>query len=124
MSAPCSFCALEPRQILGENALAVFIEDRFPVAPGHTLVIPKRHVVTYLEATAEEKAALWSLADEAQRRLAETRKPDGYNLGINVGEAAGQTVMHLHLHVIPRYAGDMADPRGGVRHVIPEKGKY
>jgi superfamily II DNA or RNA helicase len=88
------------------------------------LVIPRRPVATWFEATPEEQRALFALVDTVKRGLDESQKPDGYNLGINVGEAAGQTVFHLHVHVIPRYRGDMADPRGGVRHVIPGKGNY
>lgn len=98
--------------------------DAYPVSPGHTLVIPRRHVETYRDATAAEQAALWSLVNEVCARLDETHEPDGYNLGVNVGAAAGQTVMHVHLHVIPRYRGDSPDPRGGVRHVFPDKAKY
>jgi diadenosine tetraphosphate (Ap4A) HIT family hydrolase len=76
-------------------------------------------VADYFETTAEEKTALWALVDEVKTGLDTTHRPDGYNIGINAGTAAGQTVMHLHIHVIPRYHGDMFDPRGGVRHVIP-----
>lgn len=124
MTSACIFCNLDPARILEENASAVAIADGFPVNPGHTLVIPRRHVETYFEVTPEERDALWDLVEVARARLEDERHPDGYNIGINVGKASGQTVMHLHIHVIPRFAGDMADPRGGVRHVIPEKGKY
>ncbi|WP_395838099.1 DEAD/DEAH box helicase family protein [Archangium violaceum] len=109
---------------VASNALGFAIRDRYPVSPGHTLVIPRRHVATWFEATPEEQRALFELVDEVKRGLDASHKPDGYNVGINVGEAAGQTVFHLHVHVIPRYRGDMADPRGGVRHVIPGKGNY
>ena len=109
---------------VAHNTLAFAIEDRFPVSPGHTLVIPRRVVATWFEATAEERAALFELVDEVKRLLDERLRPDGYNIGINAGEAAGQTVMHLHVHVIPRFRGDVDDPRGGVRHVIPGKGNY
>jgi len=110
---------------VASNALAFAVRDRFPVSPGHTLVIPRRLVATWFDATAEERAAVFALVDEVKARLdAGTPKPDGYNIGINAGPAAGQTVMHLHVHVIPRYAGDVDDPRGGVRHVIPGKGNY
>lgn len=124
MIPTCPFCALDAREVVGSNALALFFEDKYPVTPGHLLVIPKRHVATYFDATAEEKRAMWDLLEEAKAYLDQHRTPEGYNVGINVGATAGQTVMHLHVHLIPRYAGDMADPRGGVRHVIPEKGKY
>ncbi|MCK9278744.1 MAG: HIT family protein, partial [Methanoculleus sp.] len=98
--------------------------DRYPVSPGHLLLIPFRHVAGPFDATDGEQAALLALVREAKAFLDERFHPDGYNVGVNVGTAAGQTVMHLHVHVIPRYAGDMADPRGGVRGVIPEKRKY
>ncbi|MDD3856722.1 MAG: HIT family protein, partial [Methanoculleus sp.] len=92
--------------------------------PGHLLLIPFRHIPTLFDATNEEQAALLALVREAKALLDGRIHPDGYNIGVNVGETAGQTVMHLHVHVIPRYAGDMADPRGGVRGVIPEKRGY
>ncbi len=98
--------------------------DSYPVNEGHMLIVPWRHVADYFEVSAEERAALWETVDAAKRFLAENYRPDGYNVGINIGQAAGQSVFHLHLHLIPRYAGDMADPRGGVRGVIPEKQKY
>ncbi len=88
------------------------------------MIVLRRHVPNYLDASPDEKRALWDLVDEVCARLTIERAPAGFNIGINLGEAAGQTVMHLHIHVIPRYAGDMPDPRGGVRHVIPEKAKY
>ncbi|MDC0707752.1 HIT family protein [Stigmatella sp. ncwal1] len=106
------------------NALAFALRDTHPVSPGHTLVIPHRLVATWFEATQEEQRALFALVEEVRRELDSSHKPDGYNVGFNVGEAAGQTVFHLHVHVIPRYRGDMEDPRGGVRHVIPAKGNY
>lgn len=109
---------------VASNELAFAIRDGFPVTEGHTLVIPKRVVATWFEATPEERRAILDLVDVIKRELDETLHPDGYNVGFNDGEAAGQTVMHLHVHVIPRYRGDMDDPRGGVRHVIPWKGNY
>lgn len=120
----CVFCNLEPSKVRDHNDRAVTILDGFPVSPGHTLVIPLRHMETYFDASPEERAAFWELVEVTRERLDREFQPDGYNIGINVGRAAGQTVMHLHIHVIPRYTGDMEDPRGGVRHVIPEKGKY
>ena len=87
-------------------------------------MIPFRHVSNYFDATAEEKQALWALVEEAKLYLDRQHAPDGYNIGINVGVEAGQTVMHVHLHLIPRYRGDVADPRGGVRGVIREKQNY
>jgi diadenosine tetraphosphate (Ap4A) HIT family hydrolase len=95
------------------------------VTPGHTLVVPRRDVATWFDATRAEQLAMLELVDEVKRALdAGTPRPDGYNVGFNAGEAAGQTVMHLHVHVIPRFRGDVEDPRGGVRHVVPGKGRY
>lgn len=106
------------------NELAFAIRDLYPVTPGHTLVIPRRLVANWFEATPAEHAAIMDLVVEVKRQLDAELRPDGYNVGFNAGEAAGQTVMHLHVHVIPRFRGDMDDPRGGVRHVIPSKGNY
>ncbi len=97
---------------------------RLTRGPGHLLLIPFRHIPTLFEATDEEQAALLALVREAKDLLDDRFRPDGYNIGVNVGTAAWQTVMHLHVHVIPRYAGDMEDPRGGVRGVIPERRGY
>jgi diadenosine tetraphosphate (Ap4A) HIT family hydrolase len=106
------------------NDYAVAIRDGFPVSEGHTLIIPKRHIGSLFEATAEEQAALFDLLGFARQQLLEELKPDGFNIGINDGSAAGQTVMHLHIHLIPRYAGDQPDPRGGVRWIFPDKAAY
>lgn len=95
-----------------------------PVSPGHTLVIPRRHVASLSDLTAEEAGAIWSLLAGARSVLDSEFRPDGYNVGVNDGRAAGQTVMHLHVHLIPRYEGDRADPRGGVRWIFPDKADY
>lgn len=124
MENTCPFCALPPDRILLANEDAMVIRDGFPVSPGHTLIIPRRHVGSFFEATALEQAALLALLDSAKRQLDGEFAPAGYNIGINDGPAAGQTVPHLHVHLIPRYPGDCADPRGGVRWVIPEKADY
>jgi len=100
------------------------MRDLFPVTPGHLLIIPNRHIANYFEASAREKRELWDLLEEAKKLLESKDSPDGYNIGINVGEAAGQTVFHLHIHLIPRRKGDVENPRGGIRHVIPGKGCY
>jgi diadenosine tetraphosphate (Ap4A) HIT family hydrolase len=118
----CPFCKKNP-PVLAENVLAIAFFDRYPTSPGHALVIPKRHVETYFACTTAEKAALWEMVEEVRRLLGE-RKPDGFNVGFNVGRAAGQTVFHAHIHVIPRYEGDVSDPRGGVRHAVVGKGYY
>lgn len=119
------FLALPPPTWIAHNDLAFAIRDGFPVTPAHTLVIAKRVVPDWLSATPGEQQAIFALVEIFKRQLDEgQRRPDGYNVGLNAGEAAGPTVMHLHVHVIPRYRGDMHDPRGGVRHVIPSKGNY
>lgn len=120
------FLAIPADQWLGSNELAFAISDRFPVSRGHALVIPKRVVATWFEATAEEQRALMALTQEVKALLERQLKPppDGWNIGVNVGSAAGQTVPHLHVHLIPRWHGDVPDPRGGVRHVIPGRGNY
>lgn len=118
----CPFCR-SGDAVLG-NALAYARFDKFPVSPGHLLVLPRRHVADFFEASREERAALLELIDAGKALIEENLRPDGYNIGINVGVAAGQTVMHLHVHLIPRFRGDMADPRGGVRGVIPARQKY
>ncbi len=109
---------------IASNEHAFAVPDRFPVSPGHTLVVTRRVVADWFAATEEERRGVMELVEEVKRRLDEELRPDGYNVGFNAGAAAGQTVMHLHVHVIPRFSGDMDDPRGGVRHVIPGKGNY
>jgi diadenosine tetraphosphate (Ap4A) HIT family hydrolase len=109
---------------VASNSLAFAIRDGFPVSPGHTLIVPRRLVATWFEATREEQIAMLDLLEVVKAQLDAELRPDGYNIGINVGPAAGQTVMHLHMHLIPRFHGDVPDPRGGIRHVIPGKGNY
>lgn len=104
--------------------MAVAVRDGHPVSPGHTLVIPKRHVASLADITEHEAAALWSVLATARAQIQRELEPNGYNIGVNDGRAAGQTVMHLHVHLIPRFDGDRVDPRGGVRWVIPEKADY
>lgn len=120
----CPFCSLQPGRVLFADDQALVIRDGFPVSPGHTLVIPRRHVGSFFEATPEERASLLALLDEAKVQLDREFSPGGYNVGINDGPVAGQTVPHLHIHLIPRYTGDSDDPRGGVRWVVPEKARY
>ena len=120
----CPFCAIPRDQVLIEHPLALAKRDGYPVSKGHTLIIPRRHVASFFETTAEERRAMLKLLDEMKAMLDREHKPDGYNIGINNGAAAGQTVMHLHLHLIPRYAGDTADARGGVRWIFPDKAAY
>ncbi|WP_346866326.1 HIT family protein [Methanocalculus sp. MSAO_Arc2] len=120
----CPFCDPTPSDILLANDLAYARYDLYPVSPGHLLLIPFRHVASFFEATEAEQAALLSLVHDARRLADELYAPDGYNIGVNIGAAAGQSVMHLHVHVIPRYVGDMEEPKGGVRGVIPVKRLY
>ena len=124
MTKPCPFCTLPPERIIDSNDLALVIRDGYPVSPGHTLVIPKLHIGSWFEITPAEQQALLDLLAKAKAVLETEFKPDGYNIGINDGPTAGQTVPHLHMHLIPRYKGDQEDPRGGVRWIIPEKAKY
>ncbi len=106
------------------NDLVLALWDRFPLSPGHALIVPRRHVAGWTEATEQEREALTRCIALARQQIEQDHAPNGYNIGINDGVAAGQTVLHLHLHVIPRYVGDVPDPRGGVRSVIPERARY
>lgn len=111
-------------RIVEQNEFALWIYDGFPISPGHCLIIPKRHVASFFDISEEEKQAMLALLNRAKAAIDRKHQPAGYNIGINDGPAAGQTVLHLHLHLIPRYPGDVADARGGVRWVIPEKADY
>jgi diadenosine tetraphosphate (Ap4A) HIT family hydrolase len=114
-----------PTTWVASNQLAFAIPDSFPVSPGHTLIVTRRVVPTWFETTHDERLAILELLDHVKALLdRRTPAPAGYNVGFNAGLAAGQTVMHVHVHVIPRYPGDVPDPRGGVRHVIPGRGNY
>jgi diadenosine tetraphosphate (Ap4A) HIT family hydrolase len=120
----CPFCTLDPARIIGECTLTLTLWDGFPVSPGHALIIPRRHLPSWSGATVDEKQALISAIDDARELIDGLHGPNGYNIGFNDGRAAGQTVMHLHMHVIPRYDGDVPDPRGGVRWVMPSRARY
>ncbi|MEQ8224742.1 MAG: HIT family protein [Candidatus Eremiobacterota bacterium] len=120
----CPFCNHGEEEAVLKNDLSFARFDKYPVSKGHLLVIPWRHFENYFDATAEEKIAIIKLIDEAKILLDEKFRPDGYNIGVNVGIPAGQSVMHLHVHVIPRYKGDMENPKGGVRGVLPRKRVY
>lgn len=124
MRPNCPFCVPDIGRMLLETDTAYALLDAYPVARGHTLVIPKMHVADYFALPASVKTDLWQLVDQVKTLLDEGYHPDGFNIGINVGAAAGQTVMHVHIHVIPRYAGDVPQPRGGVRGVIPSRQTY
>ena len=112
----CELC--ERQEVLRENALAYVRHDNNSLSRGHVLVIPKRHVADFFDLTAQEQAAVLSLLAEAQKSIQKEHSPDGYNIGVNVGKAGGQSRMHVHVHLIPRYAGDVPDPRGGIRCVL------
>ena len=124
MPPDCPFCALEHGRVVASNSLAVAIRDAYPVSPGHTLVIPNRHIGSFFDLSAQEHDALFQLIREQKRVLDTEFGPHAYNIGINDGPAAGQTVAHVHVHLIPRYRGDDPDPRGGVRRVLPAKARY
>jgi len=119
----CPFCAMEEKAY-HETEYFYALFDGYPVSKGHTLIIPKRHIETYFDLDPEEAGDLHHIIMTIKKRLDQKFGPDGYNIGINNGAAAGQTVFHLHVHIIPRYEGDMNDPRGGVRGVIPSKRIY
>ena len=122
----CSFCNIPRSDQIYETDLLIGFFDHYPVNRGHLLLVPRRHIETWFDATEEEQTALLTALDDAVEIIEShlDRKPDGYNIGFNVGEAAGQTVMHLHLHVIPRFHGDIEDPRGGIRGAIPDRRIY
>lgn len=120
----CIFCTIQPEKMIAQNDLCFAMKDDFPVSAGHVLIIPKRHVADYFDLTDEEIAAMQTMMRDIKSRLDAELSPDGYNIGVNVNAAAGQTVFHVHMHLIPRYAGDVPEPRGGVRGVIPEKKEY
>lgn len=120
----CPFCNPREEEIVVQNALCYARYDLYPVNPGHLLVIPFRHVEDYFSLASEERVSVIDLFGMCRRIVEETNKPDGYNIGVNVGEAAGQSVPHVHFHFIPRYIGDVQYARGGIRAVIPGKRMY
>jgi len=112
----CELCT--PQEVVAENALAYVRRDNHALSRGHVLVVPKRHVPNFFDMGAAEQSAVLQLLNEAQRQIQREHSPDGYNIGVNVGRAAGQSRMHVHVHLIPRYAGDVPDPAGGIRCVL------
>jgi len=125
MDEACPLCAAaELRDVLAANNHAVAFPDAYPVNPGHALIVSRRHVADLFDLSADEQAALWALLPIVKRALDEKHSPSGYNVGVNVGATAGQTVGHVHVHVIPRYEGDVEDPRGGVRWVLPNRADH
>jgi diadenosine tetraphosphate (Ap4A) HIT family hydrolase len=125
VNTECPFCNPDSeRELLLESATAYAILDKFPVSNGHTLIIPKKHYSDYFELSFKEQSACWFMLNKAKEILIKEFNPDGFNIGININEVAGQTISHVHIHLIPRYKGDVKEPRGGVRGVIPEKKNY
>ena len=122
----CVFCEefIPKQKKVFENKLAIAYFDQFPVSKGHILIITKRHSQTFFDITAEEQKAMISLLNKCKKYIDKLYNPDGYNVGLNCGEAAGQSVMHVHMHLIPRYKGDVENPKGGIRGVIPSKKNY
>ncbi len=124
----CPFCQIAASnsdiELVAESAHAVAFYDRYPVSNGHALVIPRRHETDLFDLDPGERTDAWALLDTARELLLERFNPDGFNIGVNTNEAAGQTINHAHIHLIPRYQGDVEDPRGGIRWVIPEKAPY
>jgi diadenosine tetraphosphate (Ap4A) HIT family hydrolase len=115
----CELCA--PSDVVAENSLAYVRHDSNSLSRGHVLIVPKRHVADFFEMSADEQAAVLALLNQARKLVQEQHAPDGYNIGVNVGKAGGQSRMHVHVHLIPRYEGDVPDPRGGIRCVLAGK---
>ena len=121
----CPFCAPDiERELVTESATVYAMFDKYPVTQGHTLIIPKQHVENYFDLAERTKTACWLVVDRIKMLLTQRFQPNGFNVGINVGHAAGQTVPHVHIHLIPRYTGDVDNPTGGVRNIIPGRGDY
>ena len=121
----CIFCTLEASRIEDENQLFLVIKDLYPVTKGHTLIIPKSHVPSFFDLTSEEQSSFLQILNSQKEKIRlQDNTVTGFNVGINDGKDSGQTVMHCHIHLIPRRKGDMENPRGGVRGVIPEKQNY
>lgn len=121
----CQFCQIPPQRIISENNLAYVIRDKHPVTDLHTLIIPKRHVAEYFDLGQAEINACNELINRYRADItSKDQAVEGFNLGVNVGETAGQTIFHCHIHLIPRRNGDVPNPRGGIRHTIPGKGSY
>jgi diadenosine tetraphosphate (Ap4A) HIT family hydrolase len=120
----CPFCRMAGDRVPEDSPSAMAFPDAFPIAAGHTLVVPRRHVASIFDLAPAEQAELWRLVAQVRRELGDRFHPDGFNIGVNDGPAAGQTIFHAHIQVIPRYHGDVADPRGGIRWVIPDKAAY
>ena len=124
MTDKCIFCNLGDERIIYECNHTIAFIDTYPASPGHTLVVPKRHIPTYFDASEDEILAIGKAVQICKEFLDNEFNPDAYNIGINNGEAAGQSIKHLHVHIIPRYKGDVEDPKGGVRWILKNKANY
>ena len=120
----CPFCTINESLIVVQSTTGIALRDAFPVADGHTLVVPCQHVASIFDLTETDQAQIWSLVAQVRSALADQLSPDAFNIGVNDGEAAGQTVTHARVHIIPRFRGDVPDPRGGIRWVIPDNAVY
>ena len=120
----CPFCDPSQDRIWFDHSTGIVLWNAFPVSQGHALVVAKQHVASLYDLPMEAQTAMWQLVVDVRSRLQEEHQPDGFNIGLNDGVASGQTVMHAHIHVIPRWDNDVPDPRGGIRWVIPEKARY
>jgi len=120
----CPFCDVQANCVWAENDKAVALYDGYPLVEGHTLVVPREHVASLFDLDIDEQMVVWRLVANVRSALMARFNPDGFNIGLNDGEAAGQTVSHAHIHIIPRHTGDVLDPRGGIRWVLPEKARY
>ncbi len=114
----------EPRELIVETATVFSFYDKFPVSNGHSLIVPKRLVSNYFDLTLKEQTACWIVVNKVKTILQQKYNPDGFNIGININKDAGQTISHCHIHIIPRYNGDVENPKGGIRGVIPSKKIY
>ncbi len=121
---PCPFCHPDPESIVRRSEFGFVLRDAYPVSPGHSLIVPVRHEASYFALEPLEQADLLNLLVAVRRGLVDEFGPDGFNIGLNDGTAAGQTIDHCHWHVVPRYAGDVVDPRGGVRWILPDRAPY
>jgi len=120
----CPFCSIQRDKFIAHDVHTFTVRDTLPVSPGHMLILPKRHVASIFEASQEEVVSLWEALKQSRIQLLKEFSPDGFNIGINDGLASGQTILHLHIHIIPRYKGDVPDPRGGIRWIFPDKAVY
>ena len=121
---PCPFCEHDPGRILAESDVAVAIQDAYPVTEGHTLVVPRQHVTSVYRLSSTDQSALWVMVGRVRNLLVQRYAPAGFNIAVNDGAAAGQTIDHARIHLIPRSLGDVPDPRGGIRNIIPAKARY